>query len=193
MTDFGKRTGDMCKSTYDTNNSGVVDAAEAIPAHKASHESEGSDPIDVTGLVGATPLAILGDATAGRVLRAIFVNIRDGTNANTLKVDTTNKFNGDIIAQTDNIAKGSTVGHFSLSSNGKELRIENSGLSGNVYCPMASMNANFTGIPLDVQAKAIGYGIRMKFMHSDTGASQDITVLVDSDNIYPEVLYLTSE
>lgn len=54
MTDFGKRTGegDMLKSVYDTDDSGVVDDAEDAPAHKATHQNAGADEISVAGLSG---------------------------------------------------------------------------------------------------------------------------------------------
>jgi hypothetical protein len=54
MTDFGKRTGegDMLKSVYDTDDSGVVDDSEATAAHKANHQNGGSDEISVAGLAG---------------------------------------------------------------------------------------------------------------------------------------------
>lgn len=52
MTDFGRRFGDMFKSTYDTDQNGVVDEVEAVPAHKTSHQNGGSDALDCSGLDG---------------------------------------------------------------------------------------------------------------------------------------------
>lgn len=52
MTDFGKKTGDMKKSTYDTDEDGVVDDSEATAAHASKHENEGNDEISVAGLSG---------------------------------------------------------------------------------------------------------------------------------------------
>lgn len=52
MTDFGKRPGDMFKSVYDTDDSGVVDDAETAGAHKTTHQDGGADEISVAALSG---------------------------------------------------------------------------------------------------------------------------------------------
>lgn len=52
MTDFGRRKGDMQKSVYDTDDSGVVDDAEGVDAHAADHQNAGDDEISVEGLSG---------------------------------------------------------------------------------------------------------------------------------------------
>lgn len=61
MTDFGKRFGDMFKSTYDTDDSGVVDEVETYPAHKTDHQDGGADEIDASGLVGRADYVDRGD------------------------------------------------------------------------------------------------------------------------------------
>lgn len=63
MTDFGRKTGlgDMLKSVYDTDNSGVVDA---VPVHKTSHQDAGSDEINASGLAGRTNYVDRGDPAA---------------------------------------------------------------------------------------------------------------------------------
>lgn len=74
-------SGDMLKSTYDTNNNGTVDTAEAAPwtgitgkpstfspsAHASSHASAGSDPVSLAASqIGSGTLATarLGSGTA---------------------------------------------------------------------------------------------------------------------------------
>jgi len=51
---MGKRSGggDMLKATYDTDENGLVDTAQALPDHAEDHENAGDDEITVTGLSG---------------------------------------------------------------------------------------------------------------------------------------------
>lgn len=83
MTDFGKRTGDMFKSTYDPDKNGVIAAAqteadmkksvydidasnivddsESTAAHATKHQYAGTDQINATGLLGRKNLVNRGD------------------------------------------------------------------------------------------------------------------------------------
>ena len=77
------------------------------------------------------PYILKGDGTDGRVVRSSKLVIDNGTNANTLKCTLTSNFNGDAIAETDNIAKNATTGNYTLDSDGYVLLIEAAGLTGN--------------------------------------------------------------
>ncbi len=110
--------------------------------------------------VGPTTIqdAILGDGTKGRQLRGSVLKIDDGTNASTLKCTLTNRWNGDVIAETDNVAKDATTGDFTLNAAGTVLTVEATGLTGNcVYCianlwrnPIADLEADASPISNDI-------------------------------------------
>ncbi len=135
--------------------------------------------------------AILGDATKGRNLRAISFYIQDGTNATTLNCITTNKWNGDIIAATDNIAKNATTGDFTLSADGTTLTIEASGLTGNALMSFATMVSNASGTALDVDSYQTGNDIVVILRHTTTAVAQDMTTLVDTNNMIVSIIYVT--
>jgi hypothetical protein len=142
--------------------------------------------------VAATDIqnAIEGD-TNGRQFRQIYLKIDDGTNANTLKCTVGNLYNGDTIAETDNVAKDATTGHFTLSVAGSQIEIEDAGLSGKVVMAHGNLAYDQSGTtnPI-VTVEASGNNILVEYM---TGAAgQDLTAAVDSGaplEIY--ILYLT--
>lgn len=94
MTDFGRRTGDMNKATYDADESGVVDDSEKLDGstkaqvqdhtpkthshtdppqgHHASHEVGGSDEIDLSGLSGGLQFVDRGDIAAHDYVKTDF-------------------------------------------------------------------------------------------------------------------------
>ena len=160
-------------------------------AHKTSHQSGESDPINVTGLTGTTPRALLGDATAGRVLRQASLKIEDGTNANTIKCTLTDYFNGDTIAATDNIAKDATTGDYTLSSGGNVLRVEASGLSGNVLLAYGAMGANEWALNKAAKCRAVENDIRITFSTDGSTSALDITAITAGYDLLVELLYLT--
>lgn len=133
--------------------------------------------------------ALGGDATAGRTLRASWMHIKDGTNANTLKCSVGNNWNGDVIAETDNIVKNGTTGHFTLNSTGTTLEIEATGLAGNVVFAQAVVAANLSGERIHQNTVAKTNKIRI-VMFDDTGL-QDITVLVNTGEVDLNILYMT--
>jgi len=234
VTDFGRRrgTGDMLRSVYDTDHSGVVDQTPAHKAthqdegddevsvdalsgeladlqystwdmvsgkptaypptpHKTSHGEEGTDPVNVTGLVGTTPRAILGDATAGRVFRGIYLVVDNGVNGVSLKCTVGSRWNGDVIAETDDIVKGQTTGHFSLSADGTSLTIEAAGLSGNVLYANGEIHSNASETPLTAFLRVVNNDINYVGKDAATAATLDLTTLVDTGAIILNILYIT--
>lgn len=213
MTDFGRRQGDMNKSVYDQDDDGTVDNSEKLQgsnktevqdhtpkshthtdppiAHKTSHQTGGSDEINVTGLTGTTPGALLGDGTAGRKRRVSRLFIKDGTNSATLKCQVVNRWNGDAIAETDNIAKGATTGNFTLSADGQTLTIKASGLSGNVVCCEGFMYYNACTIDVLPDVYPSGNDIVINIFTTPQGSAQDITSLANGGFIYIYIPYIT--
>lgn len=204
MTDFGRREGggDMKKSTYDPNNDGVIALAQTeadmttavyggiiaalqalAAAHKTQHEDGGSDEIDATGLAGIPVGALLGDTTEGRKLGYIRIYIEDGTNANTIKVQGWNSWNGAAIAQADNLGKGGSSGMWSLAAGGNILTISGDAFDGNMLVPVAILN-KCTGTEwVQMYAEASGGGVALycyDVTGATKGASVDLTNYVDT-------------
>jgi len=179
---------DMTKAVYDTDDDGKVDAVEE---HASLHEDGGTDEIDVTGLVGATARAILGDATAGRALRIIDLTVDNGSNASTLKCTVVSHFNGDSIAETDNIAKNATTGHFTLDAAGQRLTIEAAGLSGNVIGAIGFIVRNKSGNPYTAHVHRTANDIYILLRDVSSGSAADWTGPVDTGAIYLQIIYIT--
>lgn len=149
--------------------------------------------IEATSLKAHGNGVIEGDTTGGRVLRRIRLRILNGTNANTLNVTADNRWNGDGIAATNNIAKGSTTGSFGLSAAGDTLRVEASGLSGNVLMVFANCGYNTGGTDFKLTGKNESNDIYLQISNITTGAVIDMTALVDVGEFHLEVLYITDE
>ena len=132
-----------------------------------------------------------GDATGGRVLRRITLKIDNGTNVNTLKCTVSNLWNGDTIAETDNIAKGATTGNFTLDAGGERLDIEAAGLAGNVIVAWGACYLNASGAVLDWSVSENSNDIRVVPRVSSTAALQDLTTLVDTGIMTLQIVYIT--
>lgn len=155
-------------------------------------EDSGYDQTSFVPAADGTPNAVIAD-TSGRNLRQIRVLIEDGTNANTLKVTVTSLFNGDAIAVTDNIAKGATIGNFSLDAAGEVLTIEASGLSGNVVMAQGALQSDTsnTADPT-LECKVASNDITLQV--ESNGVNEDLTGLTDVggfSGIIAHILYLT--
>ena len=214
MTDFGKKfgVGDMLKSVYDSDEDGVIAVAQTeadmtkavydtaddgfvdgLKDHAELHEDGGGEEIAVTGLVGATARAILGDGTAGRVMRGVSLVVDDGTDASTLKCTVGTLWNGDVIAEVDNIGKDATTGDFRLDSSGGLLTILNTGLTGKAVFGFAELYYNACGTPLLVSVIKVDAGLQVNFLGLSNGTAQDLTAVVSTGIIVPHILYITDE
>lgn len=144
------------------------------------------------GIVGAsTTHPIGGDGTAGRILRGIRLLIENGTTGDTLKCTVINRWNGDTIAVTDNIAKDATTGDFSLTATGVNLNIKASGLSGNCVYAIGQIYSNASGTDITAGVYPVSNDITIKAVASKTGVDQDLTVLVDTGPINVHIFYIT--
>lgn len=193
MTDFGRRSGvgDMLKSVYDQNADDVVDSA---PAHKTTHQSGGADAINVTGLTGTTPRALFGDATPGRVVRVMEVYILDGSNADTINVQTLEVWNGDTIAAQDNLGHGGDETNFALDAGGLTLTIKAAGLTGNAVAILAHvMTGSTTGAVYNMIALVADNNIFLALSDATDGTQIDLAAAVDLGLITLSLTYLTDE
>ena len=160
--------------------------------HKASHENGGADEIDCTGLDGTGGAGILADGTSGRVLRALFMIIGNGTDTNTLKCRTGSLWNGHTVAQQDNIAKNATTGVWSLNSGGNQLHIETAGLGVNVLFCFAHIRVTDVNSHIRIAGRMQADRIRIECYETLSGANQDMTLLVGPGEIAVDLIYLTN-
>jgi hypothetical protein len=132
-----------------------------------------------------------GASTGRNVFRAIRLVVNDGTNASTIKVRATDHFNGDVIAEVDNIAKGVPTGGFTLHAAGTLLTIEASLLTGNcVGVPMIVIPYNATGTFYSAEGNASANDIAIS-VYTVSGAQTDITTITDSGRFDVYVQYVT--
>lgn len=138
--------------------------------------------------------AILGDGTAGRVLRVLQLRLEDATDADEIKATVTSIWNGDAIGATDNIGKGETVGNFSLSAGGNQVTIEAAGLTGNCVAVLAAgvtfNDSNSTVEHLFYNASA--NDIQIGYRADNAGADVDLTAaLAAAEIIDARIAYIT--
>ncbi|KKN70966.1 hypothetical protein LCGC14_0425680 [marine sediment metagenome] len=133
---------------------------------------------------------LVGDATAGRVIRFARVVLQDGTNANTLKAQMFDTWNGDDIAEVNNIVKGATTSGWTLDAGGTILTIEASGLTGNALAALGSIRVNASGNDtLQIELLITANDIQIFFY--DDAAAQDMTVLLDTGPLTFNMFYIT--
>jgi len=169
----------------------TVDPAAIADGKALTYQSASGKVEYITPAGGAPADAIRGDGTANRYLRTAWLKIENGTNDQTLKCELIDRWNGDTIASTDNIAKNATTGHFTLSSTGVLLHIEAAGLSGNVVGGIASLYSNNSGQDLTVNFVPDSNDIRLDLRSSPGGVPLDITGLADGGQISINLLYIT--
>ncbi len=180
-------TADTFSIEYD---SGIAQGAAITWNTGISLDTSGN--VTVAGTLKANGNGVIeGDTTGGRVRRASYITIANGSNANTLKCTLTNRWNGDTIAETDNVAKGATTGNFTLDAGGTHLTIEAAGLSGNVVNAIANVIHNASNTIISNWTEVVSNDIEIQLKLITTGAAQDITVLVDTGSVLLDVLYIT--
>ena len=177
------------------HNDSYFTEAEHLDTSAGAADAGKPIKLDAAGHVDASMmLAIQGDATEGRVIRCCRLTIADGTDASTLKCTLSNVWNGDTIAETNNVALDATTGDWSLSADGKTLTIESSGLSGTVMA-VISLNVayNTTGIVTNGYA-AVASGDLVFIAISDVaGIAQDLTAIMDTaKTIQAYLTYITT-
>ena len=138
--------------------------------------STGADPVLATLTMGNSGL--LATCAAGAITltnpwRKCLLTIANGTNASTLKCTLASEFNGDTIAETDNVAKGATTGSWTLDADGKVLDIELGDVLGAGGFIMSGNEAYISYI------NQAGSDIRIRIRGTTTNL--DITALVDTN------------
>ena len=154
---------------------------------------------DFKGTVnGVVPNQIIGDGTAGRVLRAMAVLIQDGTDAAHIKCSTGSIFNGTTNEVQDNIGKDAVdTGVWNLDSSGSILTLLATGITGTLLAVLSYGNYSSTyAAAHNVRVRPLAGAMEFYFTDISTGADVDLAALVDgnggADKVQLLILYLTS-
>ena len=135
---------------------------------------------------------LLGDYTGGRILRTIRLKIDNAAAANEIKCTVTDVWNGDTIAETDNIGKNETVGDFKLDIAGAAVTIRSSGLTGNCVAVIsASVDYNAGGSDMKIRGYMLVNDIVLSCTHPTAATIVDLTGTVDVGVTYITIAYIT--
>lgn len=140
--------------------------------------------------------ALLGDTTAGRILRTVLVTLSDGVGANTIRVTMASRFNGDAFTVTSDIARGATVANVTLqATNGYYVDLADALFTGSVVgvlsccqvygCDAISASSTSMAFDADVQSG----GIRITASRGSNSVAIDS--LVDGTNTTTIKLLIT--
>ena len=141
--------------------------------------------------------ALLGDGTAGRVLRVMQLKVEEGTNANTIKCTPTSLWNATTTpGTTDNITKdGVNTGHYNLAANGQILKILAAGIDGNNVAIVGFwIWANTSTVPTDPRVYNSTNDIAISLYDATDGTIKDIEedYVEAAKEFYLTIAYLTS-
>jgi hypothetical protein len=136
---------------------------------------------------------VTGSGTAG-VLRCSKIIVYDGTAANTIKCTVINLVNGDASAVTADIAKGATVGNFSLDAGGTLLKWLASGITGTFIEVLSATMHEPSGTltPTAIQCGNSGSNDMNMYLSKDSiGGVYDWTTISVGGYFIFRVLYMT--
>lgn len=153
---------------------------------------------EFAGLTANSNGVLAGDTTAGRVIRVAFLSIIDGAGGDTIKASLLDRWNGDTMALSGDIAKSATVDNFTLDAVGSRLTIEAAGLTGNAVAVISASIARWGAAAeasgfhtLNVAANIVSNDIILDF-YSGTNANYDLPAGVDvADTIGVYICYIT--
>jgi len=183
---------DGCTATAAELNK--LDGTDAITAdfdklHDIAATAAEIDAVANTGKYGTQGM-ILGDTTAGRVLRAVEVTIVGEADAE-ITASMVNKWNGAAIGTVNNIAKNETDSGFYFATDGTYLQLANAVIGGNIVGILNIYLTNKTGIIYNIDVTAYtGVGFRIEF-YSSGGVGFDASTLGAGDILTVYILYLT--
>ncbi len=137
-------------------------------------------------------VGIEGDGSDKLVLRKVTLLMQNGSNAATIKPWVLSTWNGDTIAEENNLAKDGDTGNFALNSDGDTLHIQSSGFSANVVAVLSAiLFANASGSAMVLDGYVSSNGIKINFSNPTTAASLDTTTLVDTGVFNLYIVYIT--
>lgn len=166
-------------------------------------DASGSETIDgaATHIISASNQAITFFSngsniykSVGYVLRVSTLVVADGTTADTINCTLNSSWNGDEIAETNNIPKDGSAGSFALSANGKTLTIAQAALSGTssiavigVWCISATTALSSAISPIARPAGEVGI-----YVGATYGTESDLATIVDTGGFTIYISYLTN-
>jgi hypothetical protein len=151
-----------------------------------------------TGLLSSTIIAVgsnrvLEGTTAKAVLRTSSITMKDGTTGVSLKCTLGTTWNGDVIAEVDDIAKSDSGSGFTLSADGTTLTIEAASLSGSTfYVLQTTFWWNDTGTDYASRVSFSAAGIILKLTARGSSTALDLTTIMDSGDISLFITYITN-
>src|SRR6185369_2319846 len=170
----------------DSNSTDIEDHINGILAGAAGYEAGNAlklGGVDA-GQYAVASSTIVGDGTAGRVLRCSRIDVLNGTTAATIKVIVNNVWNGDALSAQDNFAVGNNSTYVALNAGGNTVTIKDTAISGNTIAILsANLYENDCGTGLNVGA-SVSSGIVLAFTNSASGTAVNLTSLVDTGSIY---------
>lgn len=138
-----------------------------------------------------TKCLLVGDTTSKKFYRVINVAVKDGTVASTIKPSATSEYNGDTVAEEDNLGQSGDTGNFSLDATKAQLNIDAGAITGNATAILsATIYKNASGNIPYCEGDVVSNGITLKFTIND-GSAYDLITAVDNGEIYIRVQYLT--
>jgi len=123
---------------------------------------------------------VAGGSFLSGIVRRSFLLIDNGSVGPTIMPTLTSDVDGDAIGATDNVGKGATTGHYTLSANGSQLTIinETGGLTYTVYRASAELALNSTTVDVSVDCSGVTGNIVLSFFKTSNGTAADLTTLV---------------
>lgn len=178
-------------STYRYSSIGIYGSASGITI-------DTSGTVNINGssiLFNSASLAdaLLGDGTAGRIVRVIRVGILAGS-VSGIKCTGYDIWNGDAIATGDDIDKGDAVGYWTLDGTyGNTLTINASGITGNCVAVLAShISYNSIGKDVNIQCDASSNNIVLVFSEAPSSGTIDLTTeITGTEALSVYITYLT--
>jgi len=135
---------------------------------------------------------LLGDATAGRVLRCGTILVEDGSGGATIKVTMASKFNADTISIEDNLAKSGATTSFTLDVDGNLLGIKSTAITGSCVGVLGGFiqynKSSLTFNAINVET-SVG-NITFEFFDS-SGTAVDLVTIGVADSFKIDFLYIT--
>ena len=135
------------------------------------------------------------DNDLGRVIRSEVIQIRDGTNANTLEVEKVNVYNGKSVGAVDNIAKGATTSGYTLDAVGVNLFLNDSLFNTPfVFCISNNLYFNSTGTYcgcIVINSSVPDPGAFSLGMYDINGNAIDLTAAVQTGSLWVQYTIVT--
>lgn len=182
---------DEAEASATAAESSATDAQAAQAAAETAQAGAETAETNAVAAAASVPTdAIASDGVAGRVIRTVSIRLQDGTNAATLKAEVTDVWNGETIAETDNIPKNGSAGSFALNSAGTILTIDTAELT--VATTSANISFNTGANNLLIAHEALSGNTKISFNEVGSFSLLDITTVVDTSIVDITITYITS-